>query len=79
MGISVGGSKRGTGIDMVPLMDVLLVLLVIFTIIPHKQLGLKAQIPQPAEPVPLARVESDIVVVQVLGGGSLKSNEQPVS
>jgi hypothetical protein len=55
------------------------VLLVIFTIMPHKQLGLKAQIPQPAEPVPLARVESDILVVQVLGGGSLKSNEQPVS
>jgi biopolymer transport protein TolR len=29
--------------------------------------------------VPPARVESDIVVVQVPGGGSLKINEQPVS
>jgi biopolymer transport protein ExbD len=61
MGISVGDSKRGTEMTVVPLMDVLLVLLVIFTIIPHRQLGLKAQIPQPAELVPLARVESDIV------------------
>jgi biopolymer transport protein TolR len=81
MGISVGGSKRGimSEMNVVPLIDVLLVLLVIFMIIPHRQLGLKAQIPQPAEPVPPARVESDIVVVQVLGGGSLKINEQPVS
>jgi biopolymer transport protein TolR len=81
MGISVGGSKRGimSEMNVVPLIDVLLVLLVIFMIIPHRQVGLKTQIPQPAEPVPPARVEPDIVVVQVLGGGSLKINEQPVS
>ena len=81
MGISVGGSKRGimSEMNVVPLIDVLLVLLVIFMIIPHTQVGLKAQIPQPAERVPPARAESDIVVVQVLGGGSLKINGQPVS
>ena len=80
MGIWVGGSKRGimSEMNVVPLIDVLLVLLVIFMIIPHKQMGLKAQIPQPAEAAPPARVEPDIVVVQVLGGGSLKINGQPV-
>jgi biopolymer transport protein ExbD len=81
MGIEVGGSKRGimSEMNVVPLIDVLLVLLVIFMIIPHRQVGLKAEIPQPAEPMPQTRVESDIVVVQVLSGGSLKINEQPVS
>ena len=39
MGMSVGGSNRGVFVEMnvVPLMDVLLVLQVIFMIVPHKQ------------------------------------------
>jgi biopolymer transport protein TolR len=77
MGIPVGGSKRGivSEMNVVPLIDVLLVLLVIFMIIPHRQMGLKTEIPQPAPPQP----EPDIVVVQVLDGGSLKINEQAVA
>jgi biopolymer transport protein ExbD len=49
MGIEVGGSKRGirSETNVVPRMDMLLVLLVIFMIIPHPQTGLKAEIPQP--------------------------------
>jgi biopolymer transport protein ExbD len=46
MGIAVSG-KRGAVSDpnIVPLIDILLVLLVIFMVIPHSQ-GLRAEIPQ---------------------------------
>jgi biopolymer transport protein TolR len=78
MGIAVGGSKRGimSEMNVVPLIDVLLVLLVVFMIIPRRQTGLRAEIPQPTPPVPQTRTEPDIVVIQVLDGGSLKINEQ---
>ena len=78
MGIAVGGSKRGimSEMNVVPLIDVLLVLLVVFMIIPRWQTGLRAEIPQPTPPVPQTRTEPDIVVIQVLDGGSLKIDEQ---
>ena len=81
MGMSVGGSKRGivSEMNVVPLIDVLLVLLVIFMIMPHTQVGLKAEIPRPAEPATPSRPEPEVVVVQVLADGTLKLNQQPVN
>jgi biopolymer transport protein TolR len=79
MAISVDDSNRGiiADVNVVPLIDVLLVLLVIFMIIPHSQFGLKAAIPQTA-PLPPSPVPG-IVVVQVLADGSLLINRGPVS
>jgi biopolymer transport protein TolR len=77
MGMSVGGS-RGTVSEMnvVPLIDILLVLLVIFMVIPHTR-GLKVEIPhQSGDPVKV--VIPEVVVVQVLADGSLRLNQQPV-
>lgn len=78
MAISVGGANRGTFVELniVPLIDILLVLLVIFMIIPHQRAGLQADLPQPSQDVPAAPQE--VIVVQVLADGSLRINQQPV-
>jgi biopolymer transport protein TolR len=77
MGMLVGG-KRGTVSEMnvVPLIDILLVLLVIFMVIPHTR-GLKAEIPQPTDTVVVE--PPSIIVVQVLADGTLRINQEPVA
>jgi biopolymer transport protein ExbD len=79
MGMSVGGANRGIFVEMnvVPLIDVLLVLLVIFMIIPHKQKGLMADLPQPASQSVSDR-HSSAIVIQVLADGSLRINQESV-
>jgi biopolymer transport protein TolR len=82
MGIAVG-SKRGAVSDpnIVPLIDILLVLLVIFIVIPHSR-GLQVQIPQEcgAQGSENCSVgdKPPVVVVQVLANGSLRVNQEPV-
>ncbi|HET8925158.1 MAG TPA: biopolymer transporter ExbD [Candidatus Acidoferrum sp.] len=77
MGMMVGG-KRGVVSEMnvVPLIDILLVLLVIFMMIPTHRWGEDALVPQtstaPAPP------PDEVVVVQVLADGSLRINQEPV-
>jgi len=82
MGMLVGG-KRVIVSDMnvVPLIDILLVLLVIFMIIPVYSTGLDAQIPQPStEKTRTApREEEEVVVIQVLADGTVRINQEPVS
>ena len=80
MGMFVGG-KRGIVSDMnvVPLIDILLVLLVIFMIIPAHYKGLEVQVPQPSTPAHGAPPPDSVVVVQVLADGTLRMNQEPVS
>ena len=80
MGMSVGG-KRGIVSDMnvVPLIDILLVLLVIFMIIPRYSKGEEALVPQAATERSPAPPDGEVVVIQVFADGSLKINQEPVT
>ena len=75
MGIGFCGGRGGiaSDVNVVPLIDILLVLLVIFMIIPHRQMGLPASLPQQASaPVPVDPTET--IVVQIASDGSVRIN-----
>jgi biopolymer transport protein TolR len=80
MGMSVGGNRGVvSSMNVVPLIDILLVLLVIFMLIPSDTRGLDALIPQPSTDTKTVLPREDVVVVQVLGNGTLRINQEPVS
>jgi biopolymer transport protein TolR len=74
MGIEVSGrSGIVSDVNVVPLIDILLVLLVIFMIIPHRQVGLAASLPQePGQPVPTEHPKS--LIVQIGPDGRVRLN-----
>lgn len=79
MGMQLG-ERRGILAEMnvVPLIDILLVLLIIFMVItPTTPFGLQAIIPQEPHTPPGVQppVPSDVVVVQVFPDGRLKINQ----
>ena len=66
--------------NVVPLIDILLVLLIIFMVInPNKSSGLDAQVPQPAVPEQKPLPVENLVVVQVLDAGSVRINQEASS
>jgi biopolymer transport protein TolR len=81
MGMQVGGSNRGIQAEMnvVPLIDILLVLLVIFMIIPTHQKGLDALVPQVPTETQRYPVPEAVIVVQVDSRGELRINQEPVA
>jgi biopolymer transport protein TolR len=84
MGMQVGGGKGGALADMnvVPLIDILLVLLIIFMVItPVQPKGLETLVPQPPpkDQQQNLDIEQKTVVVQVLMGGGLKINNEDMS
>jgi len=79
MGMGVVGGKRGIVSDMnvVPLIDILLVLLVIFMMIPHHQKGLQAALPQESGRTG-PKTPDETIIVQVAADGSVRINRSAV-
>ncbi len=83
MGFS--GSPNSPEINVTPLIDVLLVLIIVFMVVVSmsKQKGLDAQIPQPAQDASQVPPPERTVVIQLEENGdgdpNVKINNQPVS
>ncbi|MBZ5501269.1 MAG: biopolymer transporter ExbD [Acidobacteriia bacterium] len=81
MGMAVGESKGVVSEpNVVPLIDVLLVLIIIFMVItPRTPSGIQTLLPQPTPPdAKQAPPDTRTIVVQVLQGGQLKINQDDV-
>ena len=80
MAMSAGGSSHGvqSDINVTPMIDVLLVLLIIFMITqPLSRMALDVQIAPPNTQAP-ANAKSDQIVLELLDDGSYAINSQPV-
>lgn len=81
MGMSVGGGNSGLNNEpnVVPMIDIMLVLLIIFMIMqPLMRKAVDLQLPDPTPAVVTANQASDQIVLEILADGSYQINKEPV-
>lgn len=82
MGMSVGGggSSLNNEPNVVPMIDIMLVLLIIFMIMqPLMRKAVDLQLPDPTPTVSTANQASDQIVLEVLADGSFAVNKEPLT
>lgn len=82
MGMSVGGGNSGLNNEpnVVPMIDIMLVLLIIFMIMqPMMRKAVDLQLPEPSPSVVTANQASDQIVLEVLADGSFALNREPLT
>jgi biopolymer transport protein ExbD len=79
MGMNIGGNGQKAEINVTPMIDVLLVMIIIFIVItPSESYGLKALAPQQPDSAPAAKASHEIVIT-IEKDGSVAINQQPVA
>jgi biopolymer transport protein TolR len=81
MGMSVGGGDSGLTSEpnVVPMIDIMLVLLIIFMIMqPLMRKAVDLQLPDPTPTVSTANQASDQIVLEVFEDGSYAVNREPI-
>ena len=77
MGMSVGGGKQRAEINVTPMIDVLLVLIIIFMLCtPRREVGLDALIPQPPTPNSAPVQPAHDIVITVHGDNTVSLNQE---
>lgn len=82
MGMSAGGggSSLTNEPNVVPMIDIMLVLLIIFMIMqPMMRKAVDLQLPEPSPSVVTANQASDQIVLEVLADGSFALNREPLT
>ena len=79
MAMQLGPDRRTATINVTPMIDILLVLLIVFMIIiPTKSIGLRAHAPQPDDGSTSRTPDPTTVVVYAKGDGTVEINRQPL-
>ncbi len=73
-----GSQKMAAVINVTPMIDILLVLLIVFMLLPNHSRGLKSEIPQPAPQNQTAPADPQQVVVRIQSDRSIEINSQPI-
>jgi biopolymer transport protein ExbD len=80
MSVGGGGSSLNNEPNVVPMIDIMLVLLIIFMIMqPLMRKAVDLQLPDPTPTVSTANVASDQIVLEVLADGSFAVNKEPLT
>ena len=82
MGMSVGGGGSGLNNEpnVVPMIDIMLVLLIIFMIMqPMMRKAVDLQLPDPTPAVVTANNASDQIVLEILADGTFALNKEPLT
>jgi biopolymer transport protein TolR len=78
MQVSAGGGMR-SDINVTPLVDVVLVLLIIFMVItPVVQMGYLVKVPPKAPPMPTTQLPTDQIVLRRMADGRMMINKEVV-
>jgi biopolymer transport protein TolR len=76
--MQMGSGKTAAAINVTPMIDILLVLLIIFMVLPQRTTGLPSQIPQPAPENQPAKANPLDVILSIGRDRALQINSQPV-